>query len=159
MKKTVYITQASIIAAMYAALTYLLAPISYGQLQIRVSEALTVLPFFTPAAIPGLFVGCLAANLLGPNGLPDIIVGSCATLIAAVMSRYITKKWLVPLPPVLVNTVAIGLMLNYLTKAPLFLTMLYIFVGQAISCYGLGYPLLLLLNRNRDRIFGKYSGK
>lgn len=154
-----YITQASIIAAMYAALTYLLAPISYGQVQIRVAEALTVLPFFTPAAIPGLFVGCLTANILGPNGLADIIAGSCATLIAAVMSRFIKRKWLVPLPPVLVNTVVIGLMLNYITKAPLFLTMLYIFAGQTISCYGLGYPLMLLLDRNRNKIFGDLSGK
>ncbi|MDD4188774.1 MAG: QueT transporter family protein [Eubacteriales bacterium] len=159
LKKTVYITQAAIIAAMYAALTYLMAPISYGQLQIRVSEALTILPFFTPAAIPGLFVGCFAANILGPNGLPDIIAGSFATLIAAVMSRHIRKKWLVPLPPVLVNAVVIGLMLNYITKAPLLMTMLYIFAGQTISCYGLGYPLLLLLNRHRDKIFGKFTGK
>ena len=159
MKKTVYITQASIIAAMYAALTYLLAPISYGPLQIRVSEALTILPFFTPAAIPGLFIGCLTANILGPNGLADIIAGSCATLIAAVISRHISRKWLVPLPPVLVNTVIIGLMLSYITKTPVFLAMLYIFAGQTISCYGLGYPLMLLLSRNRDKIFGKLAGK
>lgn len=138
---------------MYAALTYLLTPLSYGVIQIRISEAMTVLPAFTPAAVPGLFIGCLAANLLGPNGAVDIIAGSLATLAAAVMSRYMPRKWLVPLPPVAVNAVVIGFILNYLYGAPLLLGMLYIFAGQALACYGLGYPLMLLLENNKERIF------
>ena len=153
MRKPVFIAQAAIIAGMYAALTYILAPLSYGQIQIRISEALTVLPAFTPAAIPGLFIGCLAANLLGPNGIIDVLAGSVATLIAAVLSRYMPKKWMVPLPPVVVNALAIGALLNYLYQAPLLLTMLYVFAGQALACYGLGYPLMLLLESNKERIF------
>ena len=80
-----FISQAAIIAAMYAALTLSLYGMSYGQIQLRVAEALTILPYFTPAAIPGLFAGCIISNALGPNGLIDVIVGSLATLAAAIL--------------------------------------------------------------------------
>ncbi|MGL4483633.1 MAG: QueT transporter family protein, partial [Anaerovoracaceae bacterium] len=100
MNKTKFLLQAAIIAAIYAALTIALAPISYGPMQVRIAEALTVLPAITPAAIPGLFIGCALANILGPYGALDIILGSTASLIAAVSSYLLrSKPWLVPLPP------------------------------------------------------------
>ena len=99
MKKNIRtLTTAAIIAAAYAALTLLLAPISYGAVQVRVSEALTVLPFFTPAAVPGLFVGCLVANLIAGVNPVDFVVGSGATLLAALLSYLLGRRsrWLVP---------------------------------------------------------------
>jgi len=153
MNKTRFLTHAAIIAALYAALTILLAPISYGQMQVRVSEALTVLPFFTPAAIPGLFVGCLLANIYGGNGLPDIVFGSLATLMAAFLSYKIQKKYLVPLPPVIINAVVVGLILNYVLKVPLLAAMGWVACGQTVACYGLGYPLILFMEKYRHKIF------
>ncbi len=149
MKNTRFLVQAAIIAAIYAALTIALMPISYGVMQIRVSEALTVLPFFTPAAIPGLFVGCLIANIIGPNGLMDIILGSGATLIAAVGSYYLRKRpAFVPLPPVVVNAVVIGAMLYYLYDVPsLIMCVLWVGAGQLIACYGIGYPLMRYMKK------------
>lgn len=153
--KTKYLIQAAIIAAVYASLTILLAPISYGFMQIRVSEALTILPFFTPAAIPGLFIGCLISNLLSPYGLIDIILGSAATLIAALGSYQLRRRpLLVPLPPVIVNAVIIGLMLKYAYGVPvnLFIIMGWIGLGELIACYLIGYPLLKYLKKYK-RIF------
>ncbi len=148
-----YIAQAAIIAAMYAALVAVLPWISYSQVQVRIAEALTVLPAFTSAAIPGLFIGCLIANIFSPNAWIDVVVGSLATLTAAVASRYMPKKWLVPLPPVLINAAAIGIMLSIMYELPLALTILYIAAGQTVACYFIGYPLLLVLERNKHKIF------
>ncbi|MCX7709682.1 MAG: QueT transporter family protein [Clostridia bacterium] len=146
-------TQAAIIAAMYAALTILLAPISYGEVQVRVAEMLTVLSFFTPAAIPGLFVGCLISNIVGGYGLLDIIFGSLATLIAAYLTRKMPNKILAPLPPVIVNAVIVGIMLSYVLKLPFWIPMGFVGLGQLISCYVLGYPLMLVLERYKTKLF------
>ena len=91
MKRTKYFIQAALIAAVYSVITLLFAPISYGIMQVRVSEALTILPYFTPAAIPGLFIGVVIANSYGGLGLLDIVFGSLATLIAAYLS-YLLRK-------------------------------------------------------------------
>ncbi|MFZ5353261.1 MAG: QueT transporter family protein [Bacillota bacterium] len=147
LKKTVYLVQAALIAAVYAALTIAFAPLSYGQVQIRFAEMLTVLPAITPAAIPGLFVGCLVANIYGGGGIVDIVFGSLATLTAAYISFKMPKKWLVPMPPVLVNAVVVGFILNYLYQLPLLVTMVWVGLGQLVACYVLGYPLLLVLSR------------
>lgn len=152
MKKTKFLVQAAVIAAMYAALT-MFVPVAYENPQIRISEALTVLPLFTPAAIPGLFIGCIVANLFSPVGVLDIVFGSLATLIAAFLSYKMPKRWLVPFPPVIVNAVIIGLLLTYIFKTPLLLNMGGVAVGQAAACYGLGYPLILLLEKHKDKIF------
>lgn len=160
MKKNIRtLTTAAIIAAAYAALTLLLAPISYGAVQFRVSEALTVLPFFTPAAVPGLFVGCLVANLIAGVNPVDFVVGSGATLLAALLSYLLRNRnrWLVPLPPVLVNAVVIGLELWFFvdgerTLPVLFSMMGTVGLGQLVVCYGLGMPLLFLLDRHRDTL-------
>ena len=97
--------RAAVIGALYAAVTLLLAPISYGNLQCRVSEALCILPWFFPETSWGLFVGCLLANLLGGNGPLDIIFGSLATLIACLITARVKARGLALLPPVVVNAV------------------------------------------------------
>ncbi|MDR1815737.1 MAG: QueT transporter family protein [Clostridiales Family XIII bacterium] len=157
-----FVTQAAIIAGAYAALTVALAPISYGPLQVRVSEALTVLPFFTPAAIPGLFVGCLLANIISPYGMPDLILGSIATLLAALCSRRLrARKWLVPLPPVVSNGFIVGGMLCFIydvqpVPGSVALSFLvdagWIAVGEGAACYVLGLLLMRFLGPH-DRIF------
>lgn len=146
-----YIAQAGIIAALYAAITIVLAPISYGPVQIRVSEALTILPYLTPSAIPGLFLGCLLANVYGGLGIYDIMGGSFITLIAGFFTYLLSKKRkpiLAPLPPVLLNAFGVSLYLHFLFKLPYWLTVAYIGAGEIVACFLLGYPLLkIILNR------------
>lgn len=153
--KTKFLIQAAVIAAVYAALTLALAPFSYLAIQVRVSEALTVLPLFTPAAIPGLFIGCLVANIMSPIGMVDLVFGSLASLAAAWLSYLLREKpMLVPLPPVLINGVVIGAILYYVygVKMPLLLCMGCVSAGQFISCYIIGYPLMKVLMKYK-RIF------
>lgn len=153
-KKIYKLVFSSLIAAIYTALTVLLAPISYGQLQIRVSEALVLLPFFSSYSIWGVFVGCIISNLIGGNGIIDIIFGSLATLIAAILTYYIGKsnlkhkKFIAPLPPIIINAIVIGLVLKYTLKLPLLLSMLWVGIGEAISCYILGLLLLSIIEKN-----------
>ncbi|MGI6704348.1 MAG: QueT transporter family protein [Clostridia bacterium] len=140
----------AMIAGIYAILTISFAPISYGPLQVRISEALTVLPFLWPEAVMGLFVGCITANFLGGLGIWDIALGSTATLIAAWLTSKTTKPWLAPLPPVLINSVIVGGYLSLLYNIPWWSTMTYVAVGQAVACYLLGLPLLhLMLNSKK----------
>ncbi|MGI6776881.1 MAG: QueT transporter family protein [Acetivibrionales bacterium] len=153
MSKTRFITQAAVIAALYAALTIIFQPVSFLQTQVRVSEGLTVLPIFTPAAIPGLFLGCLIANIFSPVGILDVILGSLATLIAAVVTYKMPKPYLAPIPPIVINGIVIGSLLNYVMNLPLVPSMLWVALGQAITCYGLGYPLILILNKLKDKVF------
>lgn len=153
--KTKPLIQGSVIASIYVVLTFLFAPISYGVMQVRISEALTILPYFTPVAIPGLFIGCLVANILGPYGVIDMIFGSFATLLSAFLSyRLRSRPFLVPLPPVIINGVVIGALLHFGYGVPVSLIgcILWVSLGQAISCYGLGYPLLKILRRY-EKIF------
>jgi uncharacterized membrane protein len=152
MKNTRYLVQAAIIAAIYASLTIVLMPLSYGVMQVRVSEALTILPAFTPAAIPGLFVGCLVANIVGPYGVMDMVLGSIATLLAALCSyRLRDRQWLVPLPPVIANGLIIGAMLHYAYGLPVSLPacILWVALGEALACYGIGFPLMKYLNKRK----------
>lgn len=155
MKKIRFITEAAVIAAMYAALTIII-PGGSGQIQVRVSEALTILPFFTPAAIPGLFIGALIANSFVGNGPYDIIFGSLATLLAAFLTWKIRIKQLAPLPPVVINAVVVAGILKLAVNAPFVVTMGFVALGELIACYVLGYPLLLLLSKQKDRLFGKH---
>lgn len=155
--KTRFICETAVIAALYAVLTLLLAPFAFGQFQVRVSEALCVLPFFTPAAVPGLFIGCLIANILGSGtlGLMDIIVGSLATLLAAFVTWKIRgkSKWLLPLPSVIANAFLVAWTLYAVLGLPYWLNVVTVGVGQAIACYAIGMPLWFLLNRYKRTVF------
>ena len=141
------IARAAMIAAIYAVLTLILQPFSFRAVQLRVSEALTLLPILTVDAIPGLFVGCVLANalgaLLGLTAAWDILFGSVATLLAAVCVRLLRKQpfWLYMLPAVVFNGVIVGVELSIFYALPLWATMGYVALGEAISCYVLGYPL------------------
>ncbi|PMB05244.1 transporter [Fischerella thermalis CCMEE 5273] len=150
------ITTVAMIAAVYAILTVAVAPLSYGPVQFRLSEILTVLPYLTPLAIPGLFIGAATANLFSPIGFYDVIFGSIASLIAAWLTYRMPKAWLAPLPPVLVNAVIIGILLGTVSGLPIAVpaAMLYVGLGQVVVCYGLGLPFLYLLQRYRDHIPG-----
>ena len=152
-KKLLYLVTSAVIAALYAALTVVFSFMSYGMVQVRISEILTVLPYFTPAAVPGLFVGCVLANIISPTGPIDMIVGGAATLLAAFLSRRMPKKWLVPLPPVVCNAVFVGVELHIVSNTPLIPSVLWVALGEAIACYAGGIPLLLALERHKDRIF------
>ncbi len=148
-----FLTESAVIAAIYALLSIIFAPISYGLLQVRIAEALTVLPAFTPAAIPGLFVGCIISNIIGGNGPLDIILGSLATLIAAFLSYKVPKRYLVPLPPVVVNALIVGFILSYILNVSLIIAIGWVALGQIIACYGLGYLLMIQLEKFRDKLF------
>lgn len=135
------------------------APISYGPMQIRISEALCILPYFTTAAVPGLFIGCIIANcfglLIGSSlGIMDIIVGSLTTLAAAYLTARIRIKPFVPLPAVLLNAITVPWTLSVMLGLPYWINVLWVGAGQLIACYGIGYPLLLILDRRRSYIFG-----
>ena len=155
-KQVLFLTQGAIIAAIYVVLTVVFAPISFSEIQVRISEALTILPFFTPAAVPGLFVGCLLANILGGAILPDIVFGSLATLIGAVFSYLLRKnKYLVPVPPIVANTIIVPFVLRfgYGVNLPIPLMMLTVGICEIISCGVLGMVLLFALDKNKDLIF------
>ncbi len=138
----------AVIAALYAALTLLLAPISYGGVQLRLSEAMALLPILLPQAIPGLFVGCLIANLY-TGMLTDIVFGSLATLLAAIGTYALRRKPLLAAAcPVIVNGVAVGLTLALSFRLPLALTMLQIALGEAAAML-VGFALLGAIKRAR----------
>lgn len=120
----------AVIAALYAAMTLLLAPISYGPIQLRLSEAMTLLPILLPQAVPGLFVGCLIANLY-TGMLTDIIFGSLATLLAAIGTYLLRKRPLLAAAcPVAANAVIVGLVLSMSFNLPVALTMLEVGIGE-----------------------------
>ncbi|MGI6537895.1 MAG: QueT transporter family protein [Caldicoprobacterales bacterium] len=152
---THFLVQAAAIAAIYVVLTLVFAPLSYGEsmVEIRISEMLTILPFYIPAAIPGLFIGVIISNLFSPVGAIDVVVGSLATLLAAFLTRRMPNKWLAPVPPILINGLVIGGMLHYVYKFPLLMSILSITAGQVISCYILGGLLILTLERFKNHLF------
>ena len=156
-KKTLFIAQAAIIAAIYVALTYVFAPFSFREIQVRISEALTILPVFTPAAVPGLFIGCLLGNILGGAVLPDVICGSLATLIGAFFTWKLRKAhpFLAPIPPILANTLIVPFVLRYAYQIdlPIPLMMLTVCIGEVISCGVLGLLLYYALRRRKNAIF------
>ena len=155
-KETGFLVQGALIAALYVALTMMFAPISFGPVQFRISEALCILPFFTPAAIPGLFLGCLISNLLGTAVIMDVICGSLATLIGAVGSYWLRQhKYLVCLPPILANTLIIPWVRRYAygsTDLVPFM-MLTVGIGEVLAIGVLGNGLLALLERYKYVIF------
>lgn len=131
------------------------APISYGEIQVRVAEALVILPFFTPAAIPGLFVGCIIANVMGGSIMLDVVLGSLATLIGAVGSWHLrANRFLVLLPPIAANTLIVPYVLRYGYGVPLPIPfmMLTVGIGEVIAVGLFGNVLLSALVRYR-RIF------
>ena len=150
----------AIIAALYSALTIAFAPICYGPVQFRVSEALTILPIFGLPAVLGLTLGCAISNIygvsIGQTMALDILIGTLATLIAAVITYNIGKtknkkiKYFVgPLPAVIVNAIIVGIELTFFYEGSLFLNMLYVGIGELLVCYTLGIALLFAIDKNK----------
>ena len=159
-KKVLSLVQAAMIAALYVVLTLIANAfgLASGNIQIRFSEALTVLPFFTPTAIPGLYIGCLLSNVMTGCALPDIIFGSLATLIGAIGTWMIGRaakkaasrqkaalyKYLSPLPPILSNAIIIPPMLKIAYGIiPMWFSLITVTIGEIISCGILGMLLYL----------------
>ena len=165
-RMTHFLTRAAIVAALYTAVTLVVYPFSFGALQIRISEALTILPFYMPEVILGLFIGCIISNMFSTNIIIlDVIFGSIATLLAALLTYLCSKlgkkgKWLAPLPPVIINAIIIGLVLALTTTAAgegsFYTVFLYncctVGVGQLVACYGLGIPLSYIFDKIKDKI-------
>jgi uncharacterized membrane protein len=152
------ITFAALVGALYVTLCYFsnIFGCTFGVFQFRFAEALTVLPFLCPTAAWGLFAGCILANLLSPYGLPDLIFGSLATLVAGLLTARCGSKWLAPLPPVICNGLIVGALLAWsetgFTAAfpgAFAFNALSVGVAELVVCYVLGLPLLEVLNRSR----------
>ena len=158
-KKVLFMAQAAMIAALYVALTYVFAPISFSEVQVRIAEALTILPVFTPAAIPGLFIGCLLGNIMGGALVPDILLGSLATLIGAFFTWKLRKAnpFLAPVPPIVANTLIVPFVLKYAygVDLPIPFMMLTVGAGEVISCGVLGLIVQTVLMKYRKVLFGK----
>lgn len=165
MKKTIFLVQAAMIAAIYVVLTFIANAFGLANyaVQVRFSEALTILPYFTPAAIPGLFAGCIISNILTGCILPDIIFGSIATLIGALGTYFLRKwKWCAPIPPIISNVIIVPLVLIYgygLVIEGASIAYCYGFyaltvgAGEVISCGILGMILLITLEKYAGKIF------
>ena len=168
-KRAAFITQSAMIAAMYAALTIFTWQFSSLAIQLRLAEAMCVLPALTPAAIPGLTIGCAFANLVAGN-VPDAVFGTLATLLAAVVTALMAKLFkgklcaLYPLPAVLFNAMVVPFVLYYgygfttfgnlESAAAVILTYaLSVFIGQSIVCFGVGIPLYLALKKAGKQLF------
>lgn len=168
-----FMVEGGLIAAIYTTLTLVLAPIGFGPFQCRISEALTILPVFTPAAIPGLTLGCIISNtiglVMGVNiaGVLDIPFGSAATLLAALLTyacRNIQFKGIPvvsALPPILLNAAVIGAELSVVLKVPFWeAAIVMVGVGEAVACIGIGLLLAFALKKTgaADKMFYKPIG-
>ncbi|HHU92209.1 MAG TPA: QueT transporter family protein [Halanaerobiaceae bacterium] len=142
------ITKLALIAAIYVVITLALAPISFGGLQVRISEALTLLPFFlgAPAAI-ALWIGCMLANYVGGLGIIDIVLGSALTLIAGLLTARARNMYIAGIYPVAINAFGVAFILYYTLELPYWLSVLQVGVGQFISVYIIGFLLVRIINK------------
>ncbi len=160
-KKTINLTRTAVIAAAYTALTCVFAFAASGVIQVRVAEALCVLPYFTPYAIPGVTLGCLLANIItgamtGGVVIFDVLFGTLATLIGALGAYLLRKwKWLVPIPTILSNTLIVPQILKLVYGADEAVPFLMVTVGlgEFISAGVLGMILLFSLEKNKNKLF------
>ena len=157
--KILYLTQASLVAALYVALTWVsnLAGLASGAVQVRISEALCILPVFMPASIPGLFIGCLISNLSMGSHAVDIILGSLATLLGAIFTSKLKNRFLAPIPAVISNTLIVPFVILYCYTAPeerslstYLLTTSGVFLGEIISAYVFGLILYTALEKRKN---------
>lgn len=153
-KNVQLMTQAAMIAAIYVVLTMIanaMGLASYA-IQIRFSEALTILPFFTIAAVPGVTIGCLISNILAGGALPDILFGTIATLLGAIGTYCLRKKskWLAPIPPIVANAIIIPPVLYYAYGiTPVWFSFVTVTIGEIICCGVMGMALLFALMKYR----------
>jgi len=156
--KTRNLAHGALIAAIYIVLTMVFRPISFGPIQFRISEALCIMPYFTPTAIPGLLIGCMISNMLGGAMMMDVVFGSLATLIGAIGSYLLRRnRYLVSLPPILANTLIIPWVLKfaYGSEDMIWYMMITVGIGEILAIGVLGQFLLTILRKNRSFIFGE----
>lgn len=139
----------AMIAALYAVLTVALEPISYGAVQFRLAEVMTLLAFVNPVFTPGLVLGCLIANLFSPLGMVDVVVGTFATFLAVYPMRYCKSVWTASLLPVISNGLLVGVELTLLFQLPLFATILSVAAGEFVVVSVIGVALYYILIRGR----------
>ena len=168
--RTLRLAKGAVIAAAYAVLTWLaaLAGLAFGPVQFRFSEALTILPVFTSAAVPGLTLGCLLSNILSGYGIYDMVFGTLATFLAALLTRLVRNvkvrdiPILAPLPPVVINALVVGLEITVVSSGKLdpswfqhFNWVLFwsnaasVGLGELVVCYVLGLPLTVIIGKNK----------
>ncbi len=155
-----YVSRIGLLATVYAVLTALppLSSLSYGPVQVRVSEALTVLPYVAPWAVWGLYFGCILGNLASPFLAWDVTIGALATLLAAYGTSKMPRAYLAPIPPIVINALVVSAYVARLSGVPYWVTALYIALGETVATFGMGYPLLLVIERNsklKEFISGK----
>ena len=159
-KKVMFVTQAAMIAAIYVVLGVAFAAFGTKAIQVRLAEALTILPIFTQAAIPGLFIGCLLSNVLAGAILPDVIFGSLATFVGAIGTYRLRKVHpiLGTLPPIISNTIIIPFVLRYGYGEPFPIPymMLTVGIGEVISCGVLGMILYTALKPVKEKVFKNF---
>lgn len=159
------LVNAGLIGAIYVVLTLIFQPISFGAIQFRIAEALTLLPILTFDAVPGLFVGCVIANLLGGGVWFDVVLGSIATLLAAICTRLIReKRFVAALMPTIFNGLIVGPVVYFAyVRAPgdpvsvgtLLFNMATVAFGELVVCYALGMPFIYALGKLPKKTFGK----
>ena len=151
-KKVKFLTEAAIVAAIYVVLTLVSKPFAIGFVEVRISEALCILPYFLPGSVWGLFAGCFIANIFNGSIL-DIVLGSFATLIGAYLTSKIKNKWLCPIPAILSNTFFIPFIIMYYSKiwsvSAYFVGMAGVFASEVASVYILGMILLIALEKKK----------
>jgi uncharacterized membrane protein len=165
-QKVLFLTQGAVIAALYVVLCQLFAPISFRDVQVRIAEGLTILPYFTPAAVPGLFIGCIICNILGGAIVLDVVFGSMATLLGAlgtwaigkaIRKRNLSGRWkyTLPIPPIVLNMIIVPLVLyyGYGINVPIPIQMLTVGLGEVISCGVIGMILLFALEKAGWKVF------
>ena len=144
----------AVIAAIYAVLTINLSAISYGAVQLRLSEVMTLIAFFNPMYVGGLIVGCFIANLYSPFGMVDIVFGTLATALSVLSMSKIKNIYISSLMPTIFNSLIIGVVIWYTTKAPLLESMFYVAIGEFIVVSIIGIPIYKLitsrLNFNKE---------
>ncbi|MGL5439428.1 MAG: QueT transporter family protein [Filifactoraceae bacterium] len=153
-KRTKLLVITAVIAGIYGTLTICLAPISYGAIQFRLSEIMTLLAFVNPICTPGLVIGCIIANFFSPFGVIDIIVGTIATFLAVYPMRYIKNIYIASLLPTISNGIIVGLEVAMLAKLPLLETIAYIALGEfvVVSVLGVVTTKMLLKNKHFNEI-------
>ncbi len=162
-RNAAYIAEGAMIAAAYVVLTLFINAfdLASGAVQVRISEALTILPAFTPSAVPGLFIGCILANLMGGNHILDVVFGSLATLLGALGTRKLRNAHplLAPVPPIIANTLIVPFVLRYAygIPGPIPLMMLTVGIGEVLSCGVLGMLLYFALYKRREAVFRSHQ--
>lgn len=156
-KKVLFLTQAAMIAALYVVFTFIsnLFGLASGAIQFRLSEAFTILPYFTVTAIPGLYIGCLLSNILTGCALLDIVFCSFATLLGAIGTRALKRyKWLAPIPPIIANATIVPVVLYYAYGVrPIWFNVITVGIGEIVCCGIIGMFLLQALKKYAGRLF------